>query len=153
MPITERADLDFANLSFNYTKADLNVRYTWKDGSWDDGVESDTDVLPLHIAATCLHYGQAIFEGMKVYEAKDGRILRFRAEENAKRMQRSAEKLSMQAPPQICTLRLLKGSLKLTLVSFHPTAVAQHFMFGRCFSEAALELAFSHRTNTRSSCW
>ncbi len=99
MPITKRADLDFANLSFSYTKADLNVRYTWKDGSWDDGVESETDVLPLHIAATCLHYGQAIFEGMKVYEAKDGRILRFRAEENAKRMQHSAEKLSMQAPP------------------------------------------------------
>jgi branched-chain amino acid aminotransferase len=99
MPITDRADLDFPNLPFSYMTTDVNVRYTWRDGKWDEGVESDSEVLPLHIAATCLHYGQAIFEGMKVYEAKDGRILTFRAEENAKRMQRSAEILMMQAPP------------------------------------------------------
>lgn len=99
MPITERADLDFPNLPFKYAKTDVNVRYTWRNGTWDDGIETDSDVIPLHIAATCLHYGQAIFEGMKVYEAKDGRVLTFRAEENAKRMQRSAEMLMMQAPP------------------------------------------------------
>lgn len=99
MPIIDRADLDFPNLPFSYTTTDVNVRYTWRDGKWDDGIESDTEVLPLHVASTCLHYGQAIFEGMKVYEAKDGRILTFRAEENAKRMQRSADTLMMQAPP------------------------------------------------------
>jgi branched-chain amino acid aminotransferase len=99
MPITERVDLDFPNLPFEYMTTDVNVRYTWREGKWDDGIETDSEKLPLHIAATCLHYGQAIFEGMKVYEAKDGRILTFRAEENAKRFQRSAETLMMQAPP------------------------------------------------------
>jgi branched-chain amino acid aminotransferase len=99
MAITERAKLDFANLSFTYWKTDANLRYTWRDGKWDQGVESDSETVPLHIAATCLHYGQALFEGLKVYEAKDGRVLSFRVEENAKRMQHSANLLSMQSPP------------------------------------------------------
>ncbi len=99
MPITERADLDWANLPFALHKTDVNVRYTWREGKWDSGVETDSELLQVHVAATCLHYGQAIFEGLKVYEAKDGRVLGFRIDENAKRMQRSAEILLMQAPP------------------------------------------------------
>jgi branched-chain amino acid aminotransferase len=99
MAITERAKLDFANLAFTYWKTDANLRYTWRDGKWDQGVTSDSETVPLHIAATCLHYGQALFEGLKVYEAKDGRVLSFRVEENAKRMQHSAGLLSMQSPP------------------------------------------------------
>ncbi|MBW2522806.1 MAG: branched-chain amino acid aminotransferase [Deltaproteobacteria bacterium] len=99
MPVSQRADLDYANLPFAYQRTDVNVRYTWRDGKWDDGEETDSEVLPLHIGATCLHYGQAAFEGLKIYEAADGRILCFRVEENAKRMQHSAETLLMQAPP------------------------------------------------------
>ena len=81
MPITERANLDFSSLPFGYLKTDYNVRYTWRDGKWDDGIETDSEILPLHMAATCLHYGQEAFEGLKVYEAKDGRILGFRIAE------------------------------------------------------------------------
>ncbi|MBD3235478.1 MAG: branched-chain amino acid aminotransferase [Candidatus Eisenbacteria bacterium] len=99
MEITNRADLDFGSLPFGYMKTDVNVRYTWRDGKWDAGVETDSEILPLHIAATCLHYGQAAFEGLKVYEAQDGRILAFRLDENAKRMQHSADLLMMQSPP------------------------------------------------------
>ena len=99
MVVTERAELDFANLAFVYWKTDANLRYTWRDGKWDNGLESDSETVPLHIAATGLHYGQALFEGLKAYEAKDGRVLSFRVEENAKRMQHSAKLLSMQAPP------------------------------------------------------
>jgi branched-chain amino acid aminotransferase len=100
MKAIEKADLDFATLPFDFQKTDVNVRYRWRDGKWDDGTETDSELLPLHIAASALHYGQAAFEGLKVYEAKDGRILSFRVEENAKRMQHSAEMLSMQAPPE-----------------------------------------------------
>ncbi len=100
MGITEKANLDFANMPFAYQKTDVNLRYTWRDGKWDEGVESDSETLPMHIAATCLHYGQAAFEGLKVYEAKDGRVLSFRVVENAKRMQYSAKMLFMEAPPE-----------------------------------------------------
>jgi branched-chain amino acid aminotransferase len=99
MAVKDRANLDFATLPFAYHQTDVNVRYTWRDGKWDDGVETDSEILPLHIAATCLHYGQEIFEGLKVYEAKDGRILTFRMDENAKRLAHSANLLVMQAPP------------------------------------------------------
>ncbi|MCK4305735.1 MAG: branched-chain amino acid aminotransferase [Candidatus Eisenbacteria sp.] len=99
MCISEKANLDFGSLPFSYQKTDINVRYTWRDGKWDDGIETDSETLPLHIAATCTHYGQAAFEGMKVYETKDGRFLGFRMAENAKRMQHSASLLLMQAPP------------------------------------------------------
>ena len=99
MPTAEKADLDFGSLPFGYQKTDFNVRYTYRDGRWDGGVETDSEILPLHMAATCLHYGQEAFEGLKVYEAKDGRVLAFRIGENAERMRHSAEMLMMVAPP------------------------------------------------------
>ncbi len=99
MKTIDKADIDFATLSFAYQKTDMNVRYTWRDGKWDEGIETDSEIIPLHMAATGLHYGQESFEGLKIYESEDGRVLSFRVEENAKRMQRSAEALSMQAPP------------------------------------------------------
>ncbi len=99
MGVIERADLDFASLAFEYRKTDINIRYTFRDGKWDDGIETSDDTVPMHIAATCLHYGQEAFEGLKIYQAKDGRVLSFRVEENAKRMAHSADLLVMKAPP------------------------------------------------------
>ncbi len=51
----------------------------------------------LHIdpAAMSIHYGQEIFEGLKAYRGSDGSIYLFRAEENFKRMNRSAVRLCM----------------------------------------------------------
>jgi branched-chain amino acid aminotransferase len=112
MCTANRADLDYANLPFAYQKTDVNIRYTFRDGRWDGGVETDSEILPLHIAATCLHYGQAAFEGMKVYEAKDGRVLGFRMEENARRIQHSAELLYMQAPPVDIFLSAVRRMVK-----------------------------------------
>jgi branched-chain amino acid aminotransferase len=51
------------------------------------------------MAATCLHYGQEAFEGMKAFRGSDGKIRVFRWMENAKRMQRSAEGIMMAVPP------------------------------------------------------
>lgn len=48
-------------------------------------------------AATCLHYGQLIFEGMKAYKAEDGKIVMFRPEMNMKRLNLSGERLCI--PP------------------------------------------------------
>ena len=55
-------------------------------------------MLNIHMASTCLHYGQEAFEGMKAFRGKDGKIRLFRCEENAKRMLSSAEYVMMQAP-------------------------------------------------------
>lgn len=74
------------------------VKTVRKDGQWSSLEVVAGATLNMSIAAVCLHYGQAIFEGMKAYRHADGRIALFRPEENAKRMQRSAERLCMQAP-------------------------------------------------------
>jgi len=96
----ERANLDFANLPFAYQKTDANIRYWFRDGKWSAGELTADEHIPIHIAATCLHYGQEIFEGLKVYERPDGRVQTFRQIENARRAQRSARKLFMQPVPE-----------------------------------------------------
>jgi len=96
----ERAPLDFANLPFAYQKTDANIRYWFRDGAWSAGELCGDERLSIHIAATCLHYGQEVFEGLKVYERPDGRLQTFRLTENARRMYRSARKLMMEPVPE-----------------------------------------------------
>ena len=91
-------NLDWGKLSFGYSKTDYNVRCYYKDGKWSAPEVSDSEMLNIHMASTCLHYGQEAFEGMKAFRGKDGKIRLFRCEENAKRMLSSAEYVMMQAP-------------------------------------------------------
>ncbi|MDQ0058601.1 branched-chain amino acid aminotransferase [Paenibacillus harenae] len=51
--------------------------------------------IVLDPAAKVFHYGQTIFEGLKAYRTKDGRVLLFRPEKNFLRMNRSNERLSV----------------------------------------------------------
>ena len=95
-----KADLDWANLEFGYYKTDQNIRFTWQDGAWDEGRLTSDETIGLHIAATCLHYGQECFEGLKAYETKKGDVVVFRIEENARRMIRSCKKILMEPPPE-----------------------------------------------------
>ena len=98
--IMDRVKLDWGNLPFDFIKTDCYVDYTFANGKWDDGKEVEGDTFTLHISSTCLHYGQQCFEGLKAFEAKDGRILCFRPDENAKRMDRTARKIMMEPIPQ-----------------------------------------------------
>lgn len=100
MVTMEKARLDWANLGFGYRKTDVNIRYTWKDGAWDEGVLTKDETIPLHMAATCLHYGQECFEGLKVFETKAGDAVVFRIDENAHRFVYSAEKILMEPVPE-----------------------------------------------------
>ena len=95
----EIPNLDWKNLPFGYVKADYNVRCTYKDGKWGEIEVSDSEFVSLHIAASCLHYGQESFEGLKAFRGPDGKVRVFRMRENAKRFIRSAEGISMQPMP------------------------------------------------------
>ena len=96
----DKARLDWPNLDFGYRQTDFNIRYTWKDGRWDEGILTPDETIPLHIAATCLHYGQECFEGLKAFETKSGDVVIFRVEENARRMIRSCERVHMASMPE-----------------------------------------------------
>jgi branched-chain amino acid aminotransferase len=91
--------IDWKNLPFDYLKTDYNIRCYFKNGSWGDILVSDSEFINLHMASTCLHYGQEIFEGLKAYRGKDDRIRLFRWEENAKRMINSAKGILMAELP------------------------------------------------------
>jgi len=60
---------------------------------------SQSDTINIHMAATCLHYGQEVFEGLKAFRGKDGKIRIFRIEENAQRISESAKGLLMEPIP------------------------------------------------------
>jgi len=92
-------NIEWAKLPFGYLRTDFNVRSTFKNGAWSKLEISDSEQIPLHIASTCLHYGQEAFEGLKAYKGKDGKIRLFRWIENAKRMQRSARGILMAEVP------------------------------------------------------
>jgi len=78
--------IDWKSLPFAYHKTDYNIRCYWRDGKWGELEISSSEYINIHMAATCLHYGQEAFEGLKAYRGKDNKIRLFRMEENAKRM-------------------------------------------------------------------
>ena len=91
---------DWSNLPFGYVKTDYNVRCYYRDGKWGPIEVSDSETINIHIAATALHYGQEIFEGLKAFRGVDGKIRIFRLEENAKRLRDSAKGLLMEPVPE-----------------------------------------------------
>jgi len=92
-------NIDWGNLPFGYFKTDYNVRTYYRDGKWGEIETSSSEYVNLHMAATCLHYGQEAFEGMKAFRGADGKIRLFRWEENAKRMQNSSKGIMMAEVP------------------------------------------------------
>ena len=91
---------DWKNLPFGYIKTDYNVRCYFREGKWGDLEVSSKENVDIHMASTCLHYGQQAFEGMKAFMGKDGKIRLFRWQENAARMIRSAEGIFMLPVPE-----------------------------------------------------
>ncbi|TAL21183.1 MAG: branched-chain amino acid aminotransferase, partial [Frankiales bacterium] len=76
----------------------VTVRWTQDEG-WHDARLGAYEPLQLDPSAMVLHYGQAIFEGLKAYRQPDGGVAVFRPEENAKRFNRSAVRLAMPELP------------------------------------------------------
>ena len=106
-------ELDWGNLSFGYIPTDYNVRCYYKDGKWGEIEESTSESINIHMASTCLHYGQEIFEGLKAFRGKDGKVRIFRLEENAKRIITSAEGIKMQPIPVDLFCDMAKRVVKL----------------------------------------
>lgn len=92
-------NIDWSNIGFGYRQTDYNVRCSYKNGEWGEVRSTTDETINLHMAATCLHYGQEAFEGLKAFRGKDGKIRIFRLDENAKRMQKSCEGIMMAQLP------------------------------------------------------
>ena len=92
-------EIDWANLSFGYIRTDYNVRCYYRDGKWGELELCSEETINIHMAATCLHYGQEAFEGLKAYRGKDGKIRIFRPEANAERLQSTCNGILMPELP------------------------------------------------------
>ena len=92
-------DLDWGNIGFGYRKTNYNVRCYYRDGKWGEIEISSEETVNLHMAATCLHYGQEAFEGMKAYRCPDGKVRVFRTDENAARLQSTCRGILMPELP------------------------------------------------------
>ena len=106
-------NIDWKNLPFGYMKTDYNVRCYYKDGKWGELETSSSEYVSVHIAATTLHYGQEVFEGLKAYRGKDGKIRLFRCRDNAQRMIDSGSYIQMAAPPVEMFVEAVKKAVKL----------------------------------------
>ena len=82
-----------------FTDHMVTIRWTEESG-WHDAQLVPYGPIPMDPATNFIHYGQAIFEGLKAYRQPDGSIATFRPEANARRFQRSAARLAMAELPE-----------------------------------------------------
>lgn len=106
-------NIDWKSLSFGYVKTDYNVRCYFRDGKWGELEVTSDEYIPMHMAASCLHYGQEAFEGMKAFRGKDGKVRLFRWEENWKRLNSSADTIMLAPIPQDLFFAALEKVIKL----------------------------------------
>lgn len=106
-------NIDWKSLSFGYVKTDYNVRSYFRNGEWGKLEISSDENIPIHMAASCLHYGQEAFEGMKAFRGKDGKVRLFRWEENWKRLNSSADAVMMASLPKELFLEAMETVIKM----------------------------------------
>lgn len=92
-----KAVTDPKQLGFDYVATPWRFQAEW-DGEWNKGGLIDAPTLTLEEGATALHYGQQCFEGLKAFAGPDGVPQLFRADENAARMARTAERILLPPP-------------------------------------------------------
>lgn len=92
--------VDFGNIPFGRVFADHMFVADYKDGEWGDYRIVPFGHFTMHPASMALHYGQAIFEGMKASKTQDGQPMLFRPEMHARRINASAERLVMPTFPE-----------------------------------------------------
>ena len=106
-------EIDWSNLSFGYMPTDYNVRCNYHNGKWGEIEVHSEETIPMSMAATCLHYGQEAFEGLKAYRCPDGKVRIFRPTENAARLQATCRGLVMPEVPTEMFIEMVKKVVRL----------------------------------------
>ena len=106
-------DVDFDNLAFGRVFSDHMFVMDYVDGKWQRGEISAYGPMTFSPAMMSLHYGQAIFEGMKAFRQPDGGVSLFRPGANIKRFNFSARRMSMPEVPEDIFLQSLVEMIKL----------------------------------------
>ncbi len=131
----EKKDIDWGNLGFGYIKTDYRYVSNFKDGKWDDGEITTDDKVVLSECAGVLQYAQTVFEGLKAYTTEDGRIVTFRPDLNAERLNQSAARLEMPVLPEGRFIEAVEKTIKANAAFVPPygsgaTLYVRPYMFG-----------------------
>ena len=136
-------------LGFGQVFTDHMLIVDWEEGKgWFDARIEPFGDIRLHPASTVLHYGAEIFEGLKAYRRADGGVQLFRPMENIKRMNNSAERMSLPQMNEEDMLQLLTTFVELeekwVPKSFGTSMYLRPFLFGN--DEALGVHAVKHAT-------
>ena len=100
--------VDFDNLSFGTIFSDHMFVCDYVKGAWGEPKIIPYSPIQLDPSASALHYGQAIFEGMRAYKDDNEQVWLFRPDQNIKRLNKSAERLAIPQFPEDLFLDGLK---------------------------------------------
>jgi branched-chain amino acid aminotransferase len=108
-------NLDWGGLGFLYRKTNAVVCSRYKDGQWSEPELVGDFNFNINAFAGVFHYGNSCFEGLKAFRGKDGKVRLFRPDENARRLKRSADRLSMACPSEELFLKMCLMCVKANL--------------------------------------
>lgn len=131
----DKKNIDWANLGFGYVQTDKRFVANYKDGKWDDGILTEDATVVINECAGVLQYAQTCFEGMKAYTTEDGRVVIFRPDLNAQRMEDTAKRLEMPVFPKDKFVEAVVQTVKANLEYVPPygsgaTLYIRPYMFG-----------------------
>ena len=94
------SEVDFADLGFGTHFCDHMFSLEYRDGEWREPQVLPYGPVPIEPGACSLHYGQTVFEGLKAFRGPDHKVRVFRPEMNARRLQKSCERLCIPPVPE-----------------------------------------------------
>jgi branched-chain amino acid aminotransferase len=104
--------IDFNNLGFGNHISDHMLVADYKNGKWQDPKVVPYGDLAMSPAMLSLHYGQAIFEGMKAFKNKNGELVIFRPQRHHQRLLKSMERMCMPAMTEEYFINSLNAVIK-----------------------------------------
>jgi branched-chain amino acid aminotransferase len=116
------SELDFNNIEFGKIFSDHMLVADFKDGAWQNPEIMPYGNMSLSPATSAIHYGQAIFEGMKAYRGVNGDILLFRPYDNFRRLNISAERMCIPPISEEIFMQGLEQLLRIDAAWVPPTA-------------------------------
>lgn len=131
----EKKNIDWENIGFGYQKTDRRFVSNYKDGEWDQGALVEDDTVTISECAAVLQYAQTCFEGLKAYTTADGRIVTFRPDLNAARMEDTCKRLMMPVFPQERFIEAVAQTVRANAAYVPPygsgaTLYIRPYMFG-----------------------
>lgn len=107
------SEIDFKNLQFGRIFSDHMFEMIYRDGQWMDAEIKPYGPISFDPSMMALHYGQALFEGMKAYYVNEETIHLFRPRDHHRRLNNSAKRLYMPEIEESVFINALEKLLQI----------------------------------------